>query len=186
MVQFDNSNLAVLVQDKRSERHAYMKQWILWLGVGSAGGAISLISLSANLPDPDYAFHAFIPALWSFSVGTVMAGLCPLLASLQARAEGAHFAEAHNRDELNQAIRGLPEFFSAPSSMTEGLNKNRNELIEKSKVSHDRAEDAWKQRLCWRGAVIFCLSVSSTAFVIGLIWPLIYLSLGGTLIPHSG
>ncbi len=40
-------NLAELAKIREADSHAYLKQWVIWLGVGSAAGAIAMLSLAA-------------------------------------------------------------------------------------------------------------------------------------------
>lgn len=56
-MKIDTSDALRVVQNKTSEGDAYRRQLHVWLGVGSAGGAISMVSLAASLPDPAYVFQ---------------------------------------------------------------------------------------------------------------------------------
>ena len=51
------------VQNFRQESLRYMQQFHIWLGIGSAGGAIALMSLAANMADPKYALEFILPQL---------------------------------------------------------------------------------------------------------------------------
>ena len=75
--ELDAENTRQLVQHFRTEAAVYQRQWTLSLGIGCGGAAIALISLAANLPDPNYAFRLFAPSLWVFLVGIVSAVTCP-------------------------------------------------------------------------------------------------------------
>ena len=183
MVQADHSDMKTLVHSLRTESTAYFRQWVVWLGVASGAGGMGLFSLAANLPDRNHAFHIFLPSLWVFLLGVTTAGLSVLFESISISWRGEHFAEAHNREELNQAIRRMPEMISSPKRLADEANSERNELIEKSKKSHELAELGWSLHRRWRLARNIAVSISAIAFVCGMSWPISYMTLGGKLAP---
>jgi len=183
MVKADNSDIKTLVHSLRTESTAYFRQWVVWLGVASGAGGMGLFSLAANLPDRNHAFHIFLPSLWVFLVGVTTAGLSVLFESISISWRGEHFAEAHNREELNQAIGRIPEIFSSPKRLADEANHERNELIDQSNKAHERAERGWARHRRWRLARNFAVSISAIAFVCGMSWPIGYLTLGDKLTP---
>ena len=181
MVQADHSDMKTLVHSLRTESTAYFRQWVVWLGVASGAGGMGLFSLAANLPDRNHAFHIFLPSLWLFLIGVTTAGLSVLFESISIGGRGEHFAEAHNREELNQVIRGMRVIISAPQSLAD--NSERNELIEKFNKADKLAEQGWALHKRWRLARNIATSISAIAFVCGMGWPISYLTLGGKLTP---
>ncbi|XSC43490.1 hypothetical protein ACF1BQ_036960 [Bradyrhizobium sp. RDT10] len=183
MVQVDNSDIKALVHSLRAESVAYFRQWVVWLGVASGAGGMGLFSIAANLPDRNHAFHIFLPSLWVFLVGVAAAGLSVLFESISISWRGEHFAAAHNRQELNQAISEMPEMFSSPKKLAEEANSGRNKLIEESKKAHGAAERGWILHRRWRLARNVAVSVSAISFVCGMSWPIGFMTFGGKLTP---
>jgi len=176
------SNIHGVVSDLRLESYFYFRQWVLWLGLGSAGGAVAFISLAAALPDPDYAFRIFLFSLWSFLIGVLSAGICMLLASLRAKHAESHFATAYNRNELSDAAKSIPELISSPRSIADEYNKPRDHLLAGAEKADRIAERAWKWRTVFNRVIIFCQIVSGLSFVLGVAWPLVFVSYGGSLV----
>jgi hypothetical protein len=85
---------------------------------------------------------------------------------------GEHFAHAHNREQLNQAIDATPVVLSSPPRIADSLNQPRDKLFEKSKQEHEAAETAWRAQSRWRVAWLVTVSVSGCAFIAGFGWPL--------------
>ncbi len=183
-MKIDTADTTRLIQNKNDESQAYTRQLHVWLGVGSAGGAISMVSLAANLPDPAYVFRFLQPSLWSFLVGVVAAGLSLFFLAQRANALGEHFAASHNREQTNDAIRSIPEIISSPPRLADEANSARNQLIEHSHKEHARAERAWTVSQRYTAAWGASLIVSAIAFVLGFAWPLAQISFfGATLLP---
>lgn len=178
-----SNNLAEVVKSHRDESAAYFRQWLVWLGVGSAGGAIALASLAAHLPDPNYGFRLVIPSLWMFLFGVVLAGASVLALSKKLSSMAEHFANAHNREELAKLIAATPEIFSAPQSIADSRNSQRNEWIKRRDKYHEIAESYWKLKVIWHRLLIACCSTSSLLFVLGMALPLIQITLGKSLKP---
>lgn len=172
----DISDMQRIVQSKNVESEAYKKQLHIWLGVGSAGGAISLVSLATNLPDPSYAIAFFQLSLWSFLVGVVGAGASLLFLSLYAASLGEHYAAVHNREQLNAAINATPVMISSPPRLADEANKGRDVMIGRSQKEHNQAERAWKFSRWYKGAWATSLAVSALAFIVGFAWPLTKIS----------
>ncbi|MEO3428491.1 hypothetical protein AAFN88_06505 [Pelagibius sp. CAU 1746] len=185
-MKIDTADTLRIVQHQSSESATYLRQLHIWLGVGSAGGTVSMVSLATSLPDPAYVFRFLQPSLWSFLVGIVAAGASLFFLSLRAGAMGGHYAAAHNRDQFNDAIRATPVMFSSPQSLANDANRDRNALIKKSNEAHECAEREWvlRQRysIAWRVSLV----LSALAFVFGFAWPLAQVSFfGGSLLPFS-
>jgi len=179
----DEGGTRDLVNHFRDEAATYRRQWTLSLGIGCGGAAIALISLAANLPDPNYAFRLFAPSLWLFLGGIVAAAGSLPVAALRSSSMGEHYAASFNRDQYQAATRQLPEHISSPESMAERMNAPRNEPIRKGNKAHDRAERAWRARDLWSGVLHGLLAVAAVAFVVGVALPLIHISTGGFLAP---
>jgi hypothetical protein len=177
----DNSDFTRIVQNSTTEQEQYLRQLHIWLGVGCGGGAISMLSFAANLTDKNKAFSFIQISLWAFLFGILAAGASILLAAEAAGQKGQHFAAAHNREDINSAIRGIKEIISSPESLADKMNKTRNELIEKSKEQHQIAERSWTLHKRYKIARILSLSASCISFVIGFGWPLLKFSLLGAM-----
>lgn len=166
-----------LVQNFAQESESYLRQLHVWLGTASAGGAIAMATLAANLPEPSYSFKLFLLSFWCFLIGVVSAGTAVFALAMRASAKGVHFAAAHNRESINSALRTIPEIISAPRSLSDDANKERNELIDKSKKEHGIAEKAWSDQLRWKTCWAFALAVSCLSFIGGFAWPLVQVGL---------
>ncbi|MHC2337194.1 hypothetical protein [Bradyrhizobium sp. USDA 4454] len=94
-----------------------------------------------------------------------------------------HFADAHNREELNRAIAKIPAIISSPRTIADEADRERNKLIGHSKESHEGAELAWTSYRRWRLARNIAVGISAIALICGMGWPLSYLTLGGKLAP---
>ncbi len=179
MAKIDRSEINQLVRDLRSESMTYNRQWLSWLGLASGGGAVALLSFAANLPDPDIALHALLPALFAFAAGVCFAGLAVLSAALRSKFSEIHHGAACNRDAFGDAVEDSPMIFSSPPSIAEKHNKPREDLIKMHDEQHKLAEDAWVSQVRWRRAHLTFISLSAVCFVVGLIAPLVFISLGG-------
>lgn len=162
-----------LVQNYTQESENYIRQLHIWLGTGSAGGAIALATLAASLPNPAHALQYLAASFWCFLVGVVSAGGATFMLAMRASAKGIHFASAHNRENLNVAISSTPEIISSPPSIADRSNAKRNQLIELSNKEHDIAERAWKSQSRWKIGWIGMLIISCASFVGGFGWPLV-------------
>lgn len=182
MAQIDHSDLLRIVKDFRANSASYQRQFVFWLGVGSAGGIAILLSFATNLPDPDFALDALSPSLIAFSVGTVFAAATILALALRESASATHYGEAFNREQFERAIVSTPQFISSPESIAERMNQNRNKLITQNHLAHSRAEKAWTERHRWQFAYAICVIVSTSGFIVGIAWPIIYLESGGRFV----
>jgi hypothetical protein len=142
-----------------------------------------MISLAAQLPNPDHALQLLLPSLWLFLVGILSAGVSILLLSKQLHEKAEHFAQAHNRDQVKAAIDKTVEIVASPAHLAEGANAGRNRLIEEYATCDSRAEAAWDRPTRWARAWIASAVLSSSCFVGGIGWPLVQVSFGTTLVP---
>ena len=175
-MSIDTFDALRVAQNSHTESTSLQRQLHIWLGLGSAGGALAVVSLATSLPDPAYALEFFLPSLWAFLVGVVAAGGSIFFLALRVMAFGQHHASAHNRESLNDAIRKMPETISSPRRIADNANRDRNKYVERSKSEHLLAEQAWNLQLKYRMAWAACLIVSAVAFVFGFGWPLTLLT----------
>lgn len=180
----DSQGAQRVVQNYHLEAESYMRQLHIWLGVGSAGGAIAIATLASNLPNPNHAFQYSLMSFWLFLAGVVASGFALFALAMRAESRSVHFASAHNREQFNEAIKGTPEVISSPQAIADRANATRNKMIERSKIEHERAEHAWaiqkRWQLFWAGS----LTVSGAAFVGGFGWLLIQATfLGRSIVP---
>lgn len=172
----DTDDTKRLVQNYIEESGGYLRQLHIWLGTASAGGTIALATLAASLPNPGYAFEYLSVSFWCFLVGIISAGSATFALAMRASAKGEHFASAHNRENINVAIRSTPEVFSSPRSIADLANTERNKLIEQSKTEHERAEQAWACQSRWKTSWAIALVISCLSFIVGFSWPLVQMS----------
>ena len=173
------------MRDLRSEASAYNRQWHLWLGVASGGGAIAILSFAANLPNPDYALRALLPTLSAFAAGVFFSGLALFTASRRAAASEAHHAAAFTRDELGDAIARIPVAVSAPAHLSERQNAPRTKLIAQHDEQHLRAEAEWNSHVRWKLGNRLSLSLAAIGFVAGLVLPLVHIATGNGFVSIS-
>jgi hypothetical protein len=98
-----------VLQHYRTEAAGYRKRWAKSLGIGCGGAAIALVSLAANLPDPNYAFRLFAPSLWLFLIGVIFSTASLLSTAQHLESAGTHYDAAFNRDQYHSSARKLPE-----------------------------------------------------------------------------
>jgi hypothetical protein len=177
----DLSDYKRLVDNFSKESATYYKQFIVWVGVSSAAAATALISFVVKLPDINYAFYKIVPSLWCFLLGVSCAALSVLFISLSKSAAGGHFAEAYNREQYNREILKRPHIISSPPELAN--NSERDRLIERSKIAHDRAEMSWANYVRWNKAKNIAVSISCVSFVLGVGWPVAFITFGGKFAP---
>jgi hypothetical protein len=183
MVKSDTSDTIRVVAELTASSGSYARQFILWLGIGSAGGAVALLTLAANLPAPDHALRALLPSLAAFVLGVICAAASLLFASLRDGAGAHHHGQAHNRDQLNDALAATPQFFSSSARQEEQLNAARNRMVEQNRRFHEQGEAAWSRRQGWRAAFGLSVTIAACAFVAGVSWPIVLIASGGRLAP---
>jgi hypothetical protein len=177
-MEIDHSADMELVSHYRADASAYFRQWVLWLGLGSAGAAALFLSLVANSCNPNFAFSHLVISFWLFLIGIICAAASLLAASFRSSSLGLHYAASHNREEANKGARSLPTVISAPQRIADEANVLQNSLIDRAKNEHEIAERAWKRRTAWHLSTIALLSISAGAFVTGVTLPLLDVSAG--------
>lgn len=182
MIKVDLSDSVRVVSSLDDSSRLYLRQFILWLGVGAAGGAVAMLSFAANLPDPDRVLRAMLPSMACFVIGIITAGASLLLASRRDNAAAEHYGQAFNREQTTDALKQMPEFFSSSSKQADELNRERTKIIAQNLEFHERAESAWARRSRWHLGVVSLITVSSLAFVIGISWPMVVIASGKHLV----
>lgn len=185
VMSYDTEDTKRLVQNYSQESENYLRQIHVWLGTASAGGAVAMATLAANLPDPAYSFRFLVPTFWFFLIGIVSAGAATFALAMRASSKGDHFASAHNRENINSALRSIPEVIASPKTLADRANAGRDELIKKSKTEHERAERAWVNQRRWGISWVVALAISTLAFVGGFGWPLLQISVFDKEIAYS-
>lgn len=183
MAEIDHSDILRVVTELTNSSSAYARHFTLWLGLGSAGGAVAMLSFVADLPDPDYALRTLLPAFGAFALGVVAAAASVLMASKRDGAGALHHGRAYNRAQLNAAIEKTPLWFSSAPAQAEEMNAGRNRLEADSKAQHERAESSWRARTAWSWGYRICTGASALAFIVGITWPLTLVATGGSLRP---
>ncbi|TPE59417.1 hypothetical protein FJQ54_13045 [Sandaracinobacter neustonicus] len=183
MVTNDRSEIAHLIRDLRSEAASYNRQWHVWLGLASGGGAVAILSFAANLPDPDFALRRLLPTLVAFTSGIVFSGFALFAASRRISSLEGHHAAAFTRGELDDAIKKIPIMMSAPASLAYEHNAARNRLTKEREQSHQEAEAEWKFHLKWKAASRLFIGLAVVGFVAGLVLPLVHIGTGGNFAP---
>lgn len=172
MTIVENINNVELVSSFRNQSDAYRQQWANWLGLGSAGGILAILSFAANLPDPDYALRNLAPGLAAFTFGTITAAPSLLFRAFEASAASEHFASSANRDSLRNAIDKLPIIIASPQSIADNLNMERNNLISMHDQENKIAKIRWRTKMRWRWAKYITTGFSAIGFLIGATFPL--------------
>jgi hypothetical protein len=176
VLDVDVSQTKELVGQLRSEADHAIRQWTTWLGIGSGGGAIAILSFAAALPDPDRALFLLAPSLAAFLLGIVSAGPAVLLLGVELLAASAHFAAAHNRDSIQAAVSKMPFAIASPQAMADRMNASRDKLVAQGDEEHDVAEKAWIEKGRWRFARRVLTTVSAVSFVVGAGYPLVLIA----------
>lgn len=173
MVDVDDSQAKDLVASLRQEASAAARQWATWLGVGSGGGVIALLSFIANLPDPDRALSLLSPALASFILAIIFAAPSILILAAELQSASIHFAAAHNRDSMRRAVAKMPLAIASPPSLADDMNRERNHLSGRADREHEEAQSAWTVRMRWRYLRRLCMALSAIGFVCGAGYPML-------------
>lgn len=181
----DISQVHQLIAGLRAQSVAYRQQLANWLGLGSAGGTVALLTFAAALPDPDYALQVLAPSLTAFIVGLIAAAPNLLLAAIEAESAEGYFAHAANRDGLTDAIDAKPEIIAAPKEMADRLNAPRNALIVQYNEYNAKAEKSWTDRLRWRLAIRITTGIAAVGFIVGVGAPLVTILTGTHFVPAS-
>jgi len=184
VVNIDRSDDIRVISELTEASRSYQRQFVLWLGIGSGGGIAALLSFAANLPDPDNALQALLPSLTAFAVGVVFAASTVLFLGLRDSAGAFHHSEAHNREETGKAIREMPEFLASHQKVADEMNCGRNKLMAQNRAAHERAEQAWTVRQRWHIAYCFCAILSTSGFIVGMSWPIVFIGTGGHFSVH--
>ncbi|WAC49517.1 hypothetical protein OVA03_06335 [Asticcacaulis sp. SL142] len=164
-----------VIQESRDDRIAYSRQWHIWLGLGSAGGAISMVSLSASLPNINVAIQFFLPSLWMFLFGVIFSAASLLALVRKARGAEIHYGTAKLLDENKMKLLQLMQINGGH------INPDHPEFMildAKIKNGDKIANKSWKTRNRWNFASTIFQSMSALLFVLGFLWPLSALSLG--------
>lgn len=183
MSDVDRVEVKQLVRDLRAEASAYNRQWYNWLSIASGGGAVAILSFSANLPDPDFALRKLLPTLIVFASGICFSGLSLFAAARRVATAELHHAAAFTRDELSDAISSIPLMISSPPRVAERHNAPRDHYIGLHDEQHVRAELAWSSHTRWKFANRLFLCLALGGFVAGIILPLAHIVTGGEFAP---
>lgn len=167
-----DSNVGELVAGFQQEAAQARRQWANWLGVGSGGGVVALLSFAANLPNPDHALSILSPALAAFVLAIISAAPALLMYAEEHQSAAEHYAAAHNRDALRADAAAQPEWITAPRSMGDGLNAGRNLKLTQADEENEYAEAVWKRRVRWKWTRRVTMGFSALCFIIGASYPL--------------
>ncbi|WP_156367415.1 hypothetical protein [Novosphingobium sp. KN65.2] len=172
MIQEDHSPSVELVASLRNEAATARRQWATWLGVGSAGGAVALLSFAANLPNPDHALRLLAPAIAAFVAAIILAAPSILALAFELQNAAGHYAAAHNRESLNEAIKRMPLVIASPRSLADEANRERDHYLALANNEDSEAEEywVWRRRLKWLRVGL--MSLSAGCFVFGAIYPI--------------
>lgn len=177
-MNIDRSEIKQLVRDLRAEGTSYGKLWTTWLGIASGGGAVALLSFAANLPDPDFALRALLPALAAFICGVCFSGLSVLTAALRIGAAEVHHGAAFTRDELGDAIKQMRLVIASPPSMADEMNRERNQAIRLHDEHDVKAQAAWASYVRWKFLNRMLLCLAALSFLTGIVAPLVHITAG--------
>jgi hypothetical protein len=172
MVQEDHSPSIELVASLRNEAASANRQWATWLGVGSGGGIVALLSFAANLPNPDHALDLLAPAIAAFVAAVILIAPSILILGVELQHAARHYASAHNHASLNAAIQRMPLILAAPQSLADEANRERNHYSKKAEKEQSEAEMAWTSRTRWKWIRRVLVSLSAGCFLFGALYPL--------------
>ena len=181
----EKTNVADLVTSFHQEAAHARRVWVNWLGVGSGGGIIALLSFAANLPDPDHALRLLAPALAAFILAIVMAALALLSQAEEHASAASYYAEEHNSIERRAAAKAVPQFLASPPALAKRMNAQRDSQLKEAKEHHKTAESESKRRVCWQWLRRLLMLGSASSFVIGASYPLYLVWAGFGLAPAT-
>jgi hypothetical protein len=157
----DYTDLYNSVAEQRIEAAQYLRQWILWLGVGSAGAAATFLTLAANACDPDTAIKQLAPSIWSFLVGIISATSSLLIASFRSSAAASRYSASIKlelaRDEIREIRKGEAD---SEDGDEHRLHSYRNYVMR-------QWQRARSLRVFWNICIAMLLIVSAGSFVYG-------------------
>lgn len=181
----ERTNTAELVASFTQEANHARRQWANWLGVGSGGGIVALLSFAANLPTPDHALQILAPAIAAFVLAIISAAPALLTQAQENSSAALYYAEAHNAEEQRRAAGAMPEHIAAPPQLADRMNAGRNKVLARAEQHDKSAEASWKERSVWKWLRRFLMTVSALAFVAGASYPLYLIWAHVPLAPQS-
>jgi hypothetical protein len=181
----DYSDLARAAQAAETQGANYRDQWLRWMVLCSAGGIAVLLTQASQLCSPEYALRALAVSYAGFAVGMLCSWLAFGCRAQESTEFAHHLSSAHNREQAREAANKLPIVFSAPASMSSGMNARRDGLVAQCNTHHNRAEAAWLLVMRWRRFGRVLTVVASLAIVCGIAWVPGYVLYGGRLTPEN-
>jgi hypothetical protein len=172
-MKYDHSDFIRNIQNLQQESAIYIRQLNFLLGGTSAAGLVALLNFVGGKQNPTAVLVWLAPSYLSFILAIVVCGLTVFCKSRADEHLARHLGASHNIEELNNAIAKIPQVFASPQRGADEANKNRDEMIEKSKNFHGQAEKAWSQHRFWKSIYIAAFLLSALAFIIGAAWPII-------------
>jgi hypothetical protein len=132
----DHSDLKRTVQNLELESALYIRHLNFTLAGGAAAGLVALLNFAGGRKDSASVLMNFAPSYMLFLLALISCGLAVFLKSRMDAAVAEHRAASHNREELNSAIKKMPQILTSPMKLEEEANRERNNLIEKTKIIH--------------------------------------------------
>ena len=161
--------------------YEYEKRFFTSLTIISAAGFASLISFSQTYENPESFLKAIVPSLWGFVIGLVLSGSLPfVLAKLYSHKSG-HFAEAHNREQNEQAASKFPEIIASPQALADRSNVERNHFKGMAEQHGANAEKAWSGFSKWRWCKRIITLIASLSIIFAVLWPLLLITINGKI-----
>jgi hypothetical protein len=177
----DDLNPHYRARELRELSRVYLRQSINWLGLGSAGAVVALLSFSANLDEPDHALRALLPAMAALIVSIILCGIIQYMAVYENLSAESHYNRAGRRDSAKVTARQL--LAVTDPATAQSRDAEAKVLFGEASRLHEAAQTDWKKytRLqTWRKR---CLAVAGAGFLIGIGYPLLLVGLNVKLQP---
>lgn len=170
-------------RELRELSRVYLRQSINWLGLGSAGALVALLSFSANLDQPDHALHTLLPAMVVLIISIILCGIIQYMAVFENLSAESHYNRAGRRDSAKVTARRL--LAETDPETAKSRDDEAKILYGEASRLHQAAQADWKKysRLqVWRKR---CLAFAGAGFVIGIGYPLLLVGLNVRLQPDK-
>lgn len=146
----------------------YYKRFTVSICVASGAGIAALLSfVSAYEGIESLYFSSVLVSLWGFTVALILSGITPFFLYLSYSESGEALREQHNRRQIEKAL------------MDQGLSKTQ---IEEAFPKDPKQSKRWFNHRLWGNLSRLFLVVSAIGFIIGLVYPIVRITLKGNLI----
>ena len=154
--------------------YEYQRRFITSLTVASAASLVSLISFSQDYQDAEAFLNSNLTSIWAFLISFVLSGSVPYFLSKKHAARSNISAINSNEISMDRA--------SIAVTHQRLLSLNERGFLFKMKDGQDYGELSSKAYQIWKHLSNMFLFISVVFFLTGLVFPIIKITLNGSLV----